>query len=71
MSYQVVMDHFPHAWGMDTFTIRNLPSALQKTGLTRVEPIQLHTVVDTDKLSFGFNVATRAVNVYGKAEIIR
>ena len=65
------MDHFPKAWGLNTYLMRNLPAALRSAGMSRVEPLRLDTVVDTEKLSFGFNVAIRAVNVYGKAGLIR
>ena len=65
------MDHFPHAFGADSYIMRNLPAALQMSGFVKVEPLKLHTVVDTDKLSYGFNVAMRAVDIYGEAGIIR
>ena len=65
------MDHFPLAWGLDTYLMRNLPATLKKSGMSRVEQIRLDMVVDTDKLSFGFNIATRAVNIYGKSGLVR
>ena len=65
------MDHFPHAFGADSYIMRNLPAALQTSGFVKVEPLKLHTVVDTDKLSYGFNVGMRAVDIYGEAGIIR
>ena len=69
--FKVIMDHFSHAWGADSYIMRNLPAALQKSGFFNVEPLKLHTVVDTDKLSYGFNVGMRAVDIYGEAGIIR
>ena len=65
------MDHFPKAWGLDPYLMRNLPATLISAGMSRVEPLRMETVVDTQKLSFGFNIARRAVNVYGKSGLIR
>ena len=65
------MDHFPHAWGADIFLMRNLPAVLHRAGFARTQPVQLQTIVDTDRQSYGFNVATRAVDIYGKAAIVR
>ena len=68
---QVVLDHFPHAWGADNYLMRNLPSVLHQAGFAKTEPLNLHTVVDTDAKSYGFQVGMRAVDMYGKAGIIR
>ena len=67
----MVLDHVPHAWGSDTYLMRNLPSVLHQAGFAKIEPLNLHTVVDTDAKSYGLNVGMRAVDVYGQAGIIR
>ena len=74
------MDHFIHSWGVDSCLMRELPATLSQSGFSAVSPLSLHTLVivslalphpppqvDSSASSYGYRVATRAVDLYETA----
>jgi len=65
--FKVIMDHFIHSWGVDSRLMRELPATLSNSGFSAVSPLSLHTLVDSSASSYGYRVATRAVDLYETA----
>jgi len=65
--FKVIMDHFIHSWGVDSCLMRELPATLSQSGFSAVSPLSLHTLVDSSASSYGYRVATRAVDLYETA----
>merc|ERR1711971_66505 len=65
--FKVIMEHFIHSWGIDSRLMRELPATLSLSGFSLVSPLSLHTLVDSSASSYGYRVATRAVDLYETA----
>jgi len=65
--FKVIMEHFIHSWGIDSRLMRELPATLFLSGFSSVSPLSLHTLVDSSASSYGYRVATRAVDLYESA----
>jgi len=65
--FKVIMEHFIHSWSVDSRLMRELPATLSQSGFSSVSPLSLHTLVDSSASSYGYRVATRAVDMYETA----
>merc|ERR1711971_1048263 len=65
--FKVIMEHFIHSWGVDSRLMRELPATLSLSGFSSVSPLSLHPLVDSSASSYGYRVATRAVDMYETA----
>jgi len=62
--FKVIMEHFIHSWGVDPRLMRDLPAILSQSGFSAISPLSIHTLVDSSASSYGYRVATRAVDLY-------
>ena len=69
--FQPVLDYMPFSRGMDTYFMRKVPPAMTSFGFTLVAPLKLYSFVECEKDSYGYNLVSRAIKIYGESETVR